>query len=89
VNPVKSRKTPEIRVINVETAAERYAREAKKRLAERIGDGLAEEFTSVAASTDLNVVNVAELMASAYLIGNRPADPVAAIEEDLRDMRKP
>lgn len=52
-----------------ETPAERYAREAKARLAVRVGENLAEEFTSVARSTELNAVNVAELMAAAYQTG--------------------
>jgi hypothetical protein len=54
-----------------ETVPERYAREAKARLASRVGNDLAEEFTSVAQSTDLDVVNVAELMAAAYKTGQR------------------
>jgi hypothetical protein len=52
-----------------EEPKERYAREAKARLALRMGEDIAEEFTSVAASTGLNVQNAAELMAAAYLKG--------------------
>jgi hypothetical protein len=68
-----------------ETAAERYAREAKARLAARVGEGLAEEFTSVAGSTDLDVVNVAELMAAAYAMGQ--AAPAVSRETPLPELR--
>jgi hypothetical protein len=56
-----------------EPAATRYAREAKARLAARIGDSLAEEFTSVAASTERDTINTAELMAVAYEMGKQAA----------------
>lgn len=56
-----------------EPAAERYAQQAKARLAARIGEDLAEEFTSVAASTERDIVNTAELMAAAYEMGRQAA----------------
>ncbi len=58
---------------HMETVPERYQREAKARMAARIGDDLAEEFFSVAQSTHRDVVNVAELMAAAYKMGQRSA----------------
>jgi hypothetical protein len=60
-------------------AAERYAQQAKARLAARIGEDLAEEFTSAAASTQRDIVNTAELMAVAYEMGrqavSQPCEP--------------
>jgi hypothetical protein len=60
-----------------ETAAQRYSREAKARLASRVGDDLAEEFTSAAESSLWDVASVAELMAAAYKMGqgSREASP--------------
>jgi hypothetical protein len=55
----------------LERAAGRYAQQAKSRLATRVGEDLAEEFTSVAASTERDIVNTAELMAAAYLMGQQ------------------
>jgi hypothetical protein len=63
------KETPEQPKSRPETVPERYAREAKARLAARMGQDIAEEYTSVAASTPLNAQNVAELMAAAYLQG--------------------
>lgn len=52
-----------------ETVKERYIREARRRMAARMGENLTEELFSVAADTHLDVVNVAELMAAAYKMG--------------------
>lgn len=51
------------------TPAERYAKQAKERLARRIGEDLAEEFTSVATDAMRDPQTVAELMAAAYQRG--------------------
>jgi hypothetical protein len=52
-----------------ETAGQRYRREAKARLASRVGEDLAEEFFSVAQTSERDVVSTAELMAAAYKRG--------------------
>ncbi len=66
-----------------ESGASRYEREAQARMTLRIGPELAEEFFSVASSTDLNVVNVAELMAAAHKTGKegRVPRPVLVVYE--------
>lgn len=65
-----------------ETVLQRYRREAKARLADRVGEDLAEEFFSVAQTTDRDVVNVAELMAAAYKRGLEARARVTGGEED-------
>jgi hypothetical protein len=71
------------------TAADLYAEQAKKRLASRVGEDLAEEFTSVAESTDLDTVNVAELMAAAYKMGedSRNRKKIAEFRQARADYR--
>lgn len=54
---------------------ERYEREAQGRMAERIGESLAEEFFSVARDTSKDTVSVAELMAAAYKMGKNGWPP--------------
>jgi hypothetical protein len=72
------------------TVPEQYMATARGRLADSIGPDLAEEFTAVAASSDLNTVNVAWLMAVAYQCGQaspteRPG-PAAADPRTARVM---